>query len=180
MTIDAPSLKYQIPERPGRIVLKTKFRVLKWYSPEHHQSGKPPYKIEEWEGNVALNIGLQCLLDTIGGYTATTWGGAITFLGVGDNTSAESATATALLSASGPTSQLYLALDATTYPTRASQTLTWQSTATAAQANFAWNEFTVSTNNANLTGIKLIRKLSQQGTKVSGQIWQLQIAVTAS
>ena len=173
--------KYKVPaERPGRLVVKTKFIIKKWASPEDHQSGKEPYAIEVAEGNIGLNIGIQCALDTIGGFTATTWGGVVTFLGVGVNTSIESATATALLSASGPTSQLYLALDATSWPTRSAQTLTWQSTATSAQANFAWNEFTVSTNNSNLTGIKLIRKLSQQGTKISGQVWQLQIQVTMS
>jgi hypothetical protein len=173
-----------VVDRPGRLTLKTKFIISKWASPEDHQSGLPPYDVAVVDGNIGLNLGIQCALDTIGGYTATTWSGATTTaLVVGDLTTAESATATECktsLAATDGTGCLAMCLDASTYPTRATQTLTWQASASATSGNFAWNNFIVTTARSAVTGIPLIRKLSQQGTKVSGQVWQLSVAVTMS
>ena len=54
---------------------------------------------------------------------------------------------------------------------------TWQSTFNGAEANQDWNEFALTNGE---TGIYFNRLVSDQGTKISGQIWQLQLEITLS
>jgi hypothetical protein len=49
----------------------------------------------------------------------------------------------------------------------------------SADANYAWQEFTVA-NASSGTGKNLNRKVSNQGTKASGQTWTLDLAITLS
>ena len=49
-----------------------------------------------------------------------------------------------------------------------------------AEANFAWEEFTVENGTGGEGGLNLNRKISSMGTKASGETWTAQIDVTLS
>ena len=68
---------------------------------------------------------------------------------------------------------------AATYPQRSGTTVTFQSVFGSGDANYAWQEFTVS-NASSGTGKNLNRKVSNQGTKASGQTWTVQLQITIS
>ena len=129
---------------------------------------------EVFEGNVALNVGLQYLIEVVCGIGATTkWDNANARLGVGSDNTAESATQTDLLDAT-PT---WKAMDAT-YPQRSDQTAEWRATFGSDDANEAWEEFAVD-NGA--TAHKLLnRKATSKGTKSSGESWTLSLKITFS
>ena len=131
---------------------------------------------ERIEGNIALNEGLQALIGlacAIGSETA--WSNAAAYLGVGDSNTAENATQTGLQAA---TNKLWKAMDAT-YPQRTNQTVDWRATFGSADANYAWEEYTV-VNASNDTGKNLNRKISSKGTKASGETWTLSLQITFS
>jgi len=129
---------------------------------------------EVFEENVALNVGLQNLIDIICGIgTTTLYNNANARLGVGSDATAADPTQTDLIDAT-PT---WKAMDAT-YPQRATQVAEWRSTFGTADANEAWNEFAVD-NGA--TAHKLLnRKVEAKGTKVSGETWTLSLKITFS
>jgi hypothetical protein len=129
---------------------------------------------ELMEANVALNVGLQHLIDCICGIGSTTkWDNTNARLGVGSDATAADPAQTDLLDAS-PT---WKAMDAT-YPQRSGQTAEWRATFGSADANEAWNEFAVD-NGA--TAHKLLnRKVESKGTKVSGESWTLSLKITFS
>lgn len=137
--------------------------------------GFDPYDISILPGNLLVNTGIGEMWDLICGLgTPTAFNNANARLGVGDSTTAAAATDTGLLAA---TNKTYKAMDAT-YPSRNAQTVTFQSTFGSADANYSWNEF-IADNGA--TALKAMnRKVSAQGTKVSGQTWTLQLGVTLS
>lgn len=128
------------------------------------------------DGNLLLNEGIGELLDLLAGLgSPTAFNNANARIGVGDSSTAEAATQTGL---SATTNKLYKAVDAG-FPTRSSQTVTWQAQFTGAEANWAWNEFTVA-NGSSDAAKNLNRKVSAQGTKTSGQVWTISIQVTIS
>ena len=51
-----------------------------------------------------------------------------------------------------------------TYPQRTNQTAIWRATFGSADANFAWNEFTVANGNSD-SAVNLNRKVENKGTK---------------
>jgi hypothetical protein len=64
------------------------------------------------------------------------------------------------------------------YPTYGTnQKATWKSTFTALVGNFDWREFTVANGNSDAAK-NLNRKVSSQGTKASGQVWELTLEIT--
>jgi hypothetical protein len=129
---------------------------------------------EEFEANIALNEGLQELIDVICGLgTPTKWDNSNARLGVGDSNTAESASQTGLQAASN---KMYKAMDAN-YPQRSGQTAEWRATFAAGEANFAWEEFTV-VNASDDMGKNLNRKVSSKGTKASGETWTLSLQIT--
>ncbi|HLE74929.1 MAG TPA: hypothetical protein VI864_02665 [Candidatus Bathyarchaeia archaeon] len=131
---------------------------------------------EEFESNIALNEGLQALIGlacAIGSETA--WSNAAAYLGVGDSNAAENATHTGLQAA---TNKLWKAMDAT-YPQRTNQTVDWRATFDSAEANYAWEEYTV-VNASSDTGKNLNRKIASKGTKSSGETWTLSLQITFS
>ena len=131
---------------------------------------------EEFEANVALNEGLQELIDIICGIgTPTKWDNTNARLGVGDSNTAENATQTGLQAA---TNKAWKAMDAT-YPQKSNQTAEWRSTFGTDEANFAWEEYTV-VNAANDDGKNLNRKIASKGTKSSGETWTLSLKITFS
>ena len=77
---------------------------------------------EAWKHNLALNEGLQELIDIICGIgTPTKWDSTNAYLGVGDSNTAASATQTGLLGSN----KTYKAMDGT-YPQKSSQTAIWR------------------------------------------------------
>lgn len=129
-----------------------------------------------FESNIALNEGLQELVDIICGLgTPTRWDSSNARLGVGDNSTAESSSQTGLQAS---TNKTFKAMDAT-YPQRANQTAEWRATFGSSDANYAWEEYTV-VNSADDTGKNLNRKTASKGTKASGETWILSLQITFS
>ena len=131
--------------------------------------------ISEIDGNLLLNEGIALLLDLLIGAGGTAYNNANSYIGVGDSSTAEAASQTALQAASNKT---YKAMEAT-YPSRSAQTVTWRSIFGSSDANYAWNEFTI-VNASSDSGANLNRKVSAQGTKASGQTWTVDVSITIS
>lgn len=131
---------------------------------------------ETFEDNVALNEGLQELIDHICGIgTPVKWDNTNARLGVGDSNAAENPTQTGLQAA---TNKTYKAMDAN-YPQKSGQTAEWRSTFGTGDANYAWEEYTV-VNAADDAGKNLNRKTASKGTKASGETWTLSLKITFS
>lgn len=86
-------------------------------------------------------------------------------LAVGDNNIAFADTQTDLQAA---TNKLRKPMD-TTFPTRAGREITWRSTFTGAEANWAWLENGIF--NALTGGQMLARDVEDLGTKATGAVW---------
>lgn len=176
-------------EKTGdRVSWKAKWRIDKFHDSDNRiaealQEGgtiedfvQQRFAVEHVDGNIALNEGLQELIDiTIGAGTPTKWDNANARLGVGDSNAAESASQTGLQAASNKT---FKAMDAT-YPQRSNQTAEWRATFGSSDANYAWEEYTV-VNAASDTGKNLNRKTASKGTKASGESWVLSLQITFS
>jgi len=148
-----------------------------------------PEECTEIIGNLLLNEGIQRLEDLTMIATVTSnqvatnpWSNANAFLGVGDSVTAEAATQTELAAASN---RFYKAMNAT-YPSRSSQTVTFQSDFTTTEANYAWQEWSVAAGATTASGagftngtINLNRKVASLGTKASGT-WTLSGQITFS
>jgi len=134
-----------------------------------------PYEVSKFDMNMLLNAGINQLWTILCSSGGTKFDNTNAYLGVGDSSTAEAATQTDLQAA---TNKLRKAMDAS-YPTYGtSQKATWKSTFGGTDANFAWNEFGVF--NASSGGIMLNRKVSSQGTKTSGQTWELSLDISLS
>lgn len=127
-------------------------------------------------GNVLLNEGINTLWTLLCSSSGTKFDNTNAYLGVGDSSAAEDPTQTGLQAS---TNKQYIGMDVSfpTYGT--SQKATWEATFTSAYANYAWNEFTVANGNSD-AAMNLNRKVSSQGTKASGQSWQLSFAISLS
>jgi len=131
---------------------------------------------EEMEGNVGLNEGLQELIRLIASTDGSPvkWDASNAYCGVGDSSTPAAATDTGLLGSN----KAYKAMDSG-YPVRVAQTCEWRSTYGSTEANFAWNEYTVSNSNSD-AGKNLCRKVESKGTKAAGETWTLSLQVTFS
>lgn len=105
---------------------------------------------------------------------STPFSNANSFIGVGDSTTAFSASQTDLQAS---TNKLRKAMDAT-YPSGASNVITFRSTFATTDANFAWQEWGVF--NASSAGTMWSRKVESLGTKTSAQTWQFTVTLTFS
>lgn len=146
------------------------------------KEGRPLPEIYErfkhlFKGNLLLNEGINELWTIVASASSgTKFDNSNAYLGVGDDTTTESASQTGLQALSN---KLYKAMD-TGYPTYGtSQQATWRSTFGSAEANFNWREFTVANGNSD-SADNLNRKVSDQGTKASGQTWELSLTITLS
>jgi len=147
----------------------------------------PPEECAEIQGNLLLNEGIQRLEDLTMIATVLTnqtagnpWSNANSFLGVGTSGTAEAATQTDL-QAGG----FYKAMNAT-YPSRSSQTVSFQSDFTTSEANQVWGEWSISAGATTASGAgftvgttNLNRKVAALGTKSSGT-WTLTAQITFS
>ena len=112
--------------------------------------------------NVFLNSGIDEIWKLVCGNAGTAFTNALATIGVGDNTTAEDPAQTDLQAV---TNKTYKGMEAT-YPTSGTlQKATFQSSFGSADANYSWQEFVIK-NSSSL--ICLNRKVSNQGTKVSG------------
>jgi hypothetical protein len=131
---------------------------------------------ERFDCNIALNEGLQELIDVICGLgTPTKWDASNARLGVGDSSTTETAAQTGLQAA---TNKTFKTMDSG-YPQRSNQTAEWRATFGSDDANFAWEEYTV-VNAESDTGKNLNRKTASKGTKSSGETWTLSLQLTFS
>lgn len=106
------------------------------------------------------------------GAAVTPFNNANAYIGVGDSTTAQAVGQTDLQAA---TNKLRKAMDAT-FPSGATNVLTFRSTFGTADANYAWQEWGVF--NAAAAGTMLNRKVESLGTKTSTQTWQFTVTLT--
>ena len=124
--------------------------------------------------NLFLNSGINEIWKLVTGNGGTAFTNATAQIGVGDSTVAESATQTDL---QATTNKTYKAMD-TGYPTSGTgQQAVFKATFGGTDANYSWNEFVIK--NAT-SGICLNRKVSNQGTKASGQTWVITVTLSLS
>lgn len=138
-------------------------------------------EVVEIASNLLLNAGIQRWLDQLVGATTTPFNNANCRLGVGNSATAEAATQTDLQAAAGGANRQFKLMNAT-FPSRASQTESFQSDFTSGEANFVWNEWGIDNGNANgttVTAPMFNRKVASLGTKATGT-WTLTVTVTPS
>lgn len=157
-----------------KIGYKPVWTIKKYENDEAYKDNRP-FEEKIIEGNLLLNEGITRLLNLLIGGGGTTFANANAYIGVGDSSTAASASQTGLQAA---TNKLYKAMEAT-YPQISSQTVTFRSVFGSSDANFAWEEFTVANGNSDASE-NLNRKVSSQGTKSSGQTWTLDLTITFS
>lgn len=141
-----------------------------------------PDEVVEIAGNLLLNEGIQRLLDLAIAAGGTAFNNANSYIGVGDSVTAEAATQTDLSAASN---KFYKGMVAT-YPQRTAQTLDFRSDFTGTEANYAWQEWSISAGATSASGAgftvgttNLNRKVQSLGTKASGT-WTMTGSVTIS
>lgn len=151
-------------EREARRLLAERYGVLPNHEAESH--------------NALVAGGLGLMMDLLIGAGGTVYSNANAFLGVGDSSTANSGgpppTNTDLASVSN---KLRKAMDAT-YPSRATNVLTFRSTFATTDANYIWNEWGIF--NAASAGTMLNRATPAGGlgTKTSASAWQLTATIT--
>ena len=118
------------------------------------------------------NAGRNIIAAMIVGETTTDFTTANARIGVGDSTTVFAATQTDLVAA---TNKLRKGMNST-YPSRATNVLTFQATFLEAEANFAWQEW--ATFNAGTAGDMLQRKVEALGTKPSTEQWRLTATIS--
>jgi hypothetical protein len=159
------------------IKIKTRWVIRRFLSAEFDRMGyaAPCIGMSEIDGNCLLNEGITALMNLLIGAAETTFANANAYIGVGDSDTAAAPAQTGLQASSN---KAYKAMEAT-YPQIASQTVTFRSVFGSSDGNFAWKEFTVASGNSD-SADNLNRKVSDQGTKASGQTWTVDLAITFS
>jgi hypothetical protein len=150
---------------------RTTFRVTKYANQQAKEENRPD-AVEEYEGNLLLNEGINNLWELAAGEAVDDW--SAPYLGVGDSATAASATQTGLQAA---TNLLYLAMDVGYPETGADQKIVFSATFDEDDANFEWNEWSISTSDSN-AGVNLNRKAQAMGTKANPAVWTLEVDVT--
>lgn len=129
----------------------------------------------QFEKNCLLNEGINEFWTIVCSAGGTKFDNGNSYTAVGNSATAADPAQTGLLGGS----KLYKAMDAT-YPTYGtSQKAVFKSTYGSSDANFAWEEFTVANGDSDASK-NLNRKVSSQGTKQSGQTWELTLEITLS
>ncbi len=151
------------------------FRIEKYFcvNPKTGLLERKPFEVLEFI-NAYTNVGGAILLDKLIGGAGTVYSNANAFLGVGDSSTANAASQTDLQAA---TNKTYKAMDAT-FPSRASQVMTWKATFLTTDANYAWNEMALFNGNNPPTAIMLCRGVSSMGTKTSAAAWVANYTIT--
>jgi hypothetical protein len=138
-------------------------------------------EFEEIPGNLLVNIGIQRLEDQLIGATTSPLNNTNCRLGVGNSATAEAATQTDLSAAAGAANRQFKLMNAT-FPSRATQVISFQSDFTSGEANFVWNEWCVDNGTSAGTTVGTVmlnRKVASLGTKATGT-WTLTGTLTIS
>lgn len=146
------------------------------------REGARPFEVLTAEHNLLVNAGIARLLDLLIVAGGQGYNNANSRIGVGDDTTAASASQTDLQAAAGSTHRQFEVMDAT-FPSRSSQTVTWRSTFASGEANFHWQEWCIDVGTAagtTITTPMLNRKVTDLSTKASGQVWQFTVTLTIS
>jgi hypothetical protein len=174
---------------------KCKWILVKFNSEEDYKANNPYQTVEipvdgniferiiykalkflglQTRGNLLLNEGINMLWTLVCSGGGTKFDASNAYMGVG------SSDASALASQTGLTTALaYVGMDSG-FPTfGTSQCATWRATFDGTHANGDWKEFTVANGNSDAAA-NLNRKVSIQGTKVSGQVWQVTFQIVLS
>lgn len=172
-----PSAYSDNPPGFERFKWQAHLSVLKFegeVTPEMFASGEAvPYEVVEVDGNMLLNAGIQRILDKLIGAAGQVLDNTHARIGVGNSTTAAAASQTDLQAASGSGNRQFKLMDAT-FPSRSSQTLTFQATFGTTIGNFAWNEWGIDAGTADGTTVTaplLNRKVESMGTKTSANTW---------
>ena len=172
-----------------KITWKTDWRLDKWKDPhgEIQFWSRVGLTIDElrvkypqlfmettkFDGNVALNEGLQQLIDIICGLsTPTLWDNSNARIGVGNDSTPADPSDTGLI---GTTA--FAGMDGG-YPQRSGQKASWKATFGDGVAEFAWEEYTV--DNGAVGDVNLNRYVTSKGTKGSGETWVFTVEITFS
>lgn len=152
---------------------KSKWTIRKFRNEEDWKKDKP-YEVSEIKGNILLNEGINELWTVLCSSGGTKYDNANAQLGVGDGTVAEDASQTDLQGSN----TTWKGMDGG-YPTYGTdQKATFRATFQSDEANHGWQEFSV--RNGATANKNLNRKVSDQGTKTSGQVWELTLEITLS
>jgi len=119
------------------------------------------------------NAGRNFIAGALIGAETVLFNNANARIGVGDGTAAFAATQTDLQG----TNKFRKGMDAG-YPTRSGNVITFRSTFTSTEANFAWQEWGIF--NAVTGGTMLSRLVEYNGTKLSGQMWIFEVQITVN
>ena len=145
------------------------FRINKFASQSDYEAGKLLESVV-FEGNKLTNAGINEMWTLIAG-TGGEQFGSLSNLIVGTGAGSESVTDTESTFTSGVKKPM-----ADGYPTYGtSQKVTYKAVFDGTSANQAWNEFGVLSKASG--GILLNRKVSTQGTKAAGQVWELELEI---
>lgn len=154
---------------------KVLWRIRKFASEETYKVNKP-YMVEIIDGNLMLNEGINFVWTKLCGGAGMAFDASHSYIGVGDDSTPASPTQTGLNP--GVVGNLFYKGMDSGYPIfGANQKASWRATFGVGDANFHWQEFTVSNGNSN-SAVNLNRKISDQSTKVVGQIWELMLEIT--
>jgi len=132
-----------------------------------------PYNVSTIIGNIMLGVGIEQLWKLVAGTDADHYDNAHAEIGVGTGDAAEDRTHSGL---QGGT-KTYAGMEAT-FPQIGSDVdrcITFKSSFGDGVAEHDWKEFVVWNKSA---GICLVRKVSDEGTKGSGLVWTVQLAIT--
>jgi len=144
-----------------------------------YEYGINAYATEVWWGNVMLNEGIDDILqDKLLGSAGTSFSTGAARVGVGNSSTAASASQTGLQATGGGTVSTFAAMDSGFPATTAAQRVDFKGTFTSAVGNHLWIEFTV--DNGSGANINLNRSVSDKGTKASGEQWTLEERITGA
>ena len=132
----------------------------------------PPYAVEHFEGNLALNEGIAELLALQIGGAATPFDESNSYLGVGDSATPAAAAQTGLQAS---TNKVYVAVTAG-FPTIAGQTISYEAEFGAGVGTFDWEEYTLANGDSD-AAVNLNRKVESHGSKGADDVWVLELDI---
>jgi hypothetical protein len=148
-------------------------------------AGIAPYEDSIIDRNLLTTAGLTRITSLIVGGGGQAADNTHARLGVGDGTTAVAIGDTDFSASAGSTHRWFQVMDASK-PTTSAGVITFQSTFASGDGNFHWQEFGVditsgsATSSATVGATLLNHKLSDQGTKTSGQSWTATATITLS
>lgn len=159
--------------------LKTFFKIKKYANKEDHKKGKVK-EISVLEKNVFLTEGIEKIWKLIANIDSSGYfSESNAYIGVGNGTTSEDASQTGLQGGSTEFVGMDSGFPQVGYDTNDNDTITFYATFGETEGNFDWEEFTVANGGSN-SDILINRKVSSQGTKVNGAIWEFQVDLQIS